>query len=319
MDSPSTLSRIFAEQSDEGTDLVDDHLQAGVLASLFGGASPAKFDRFVLLEPIGRGAMGTVFAAYDPKLDRKIALKVMRDDDEKARRRHLREARALARVAHPNVVAVHDAGEHEASLFVAMELVEGTTLAEHLESQPRSSREIVELFIEAGHGLAAAHAADVVHRDFKPANVMVGDDGRVRVADFGLALSSSESDAHSQASGGGSGETSHQRGAGTPMYMAPEQARGEEADARSDQFAFCVALVEALTGEVPFRSRTAAERLDKIEAGLESTKRPIPLGLRRIVRRGLAFRPAERFPDLPRSSPIKSARGDCCSSGSRPR
>jgi len=298
VDSPSTLSRFFAERSDEGTDVVDDHLEAGVLASLFGKTSPAKFDRFVLLEPIGRGAMGTVFAAYDPKLDRRIALKVMRDDDEKARRRHLAEARALAQVNHPNVVAVHDAGEHEDSLYVAMELVDGATLAEHLSSKSPAPKEIVRLFIEAGQGLVAAHAAGVVHRDFKPANVMVGDDRRVRVADFGLALSSTESQAHSQTSGEEGDETSRRRGAGTPMYMAPEQARGEDADARSDQFAFCVALVEALTGEVPFRSRSAVERLEKIEAGLGATERPLPLGVRRIVRRGLASRPSERFADM---------------------
>ena len=298
MSSPSTLSRLLGGRANESLDLVDEHLQANVLHSLFETAPPAKFDRFVLLEPVGGGAMGTVFAAYDPKLDRRIALKVMRSGDELGRKRHLAEARALARVNHPNVVAVHDAGEHGDSLYVAMELVEGTSLATHLEQQQLPVRQIVRLFTDAARGLAAAHAAGVVHRDFKPANVLVGTDGRVRVADFGLAKAAAASPAPEHLVSGDDADSHTVAGAGTPLYMAPEQTRGESVDARSDQFAFFVALVEALTGEVPFASRTALERLEKIDAGLGTTARPIPRSLLRLARVGLSPRPSERFADM---------------------
>ncbi|MCB9570262.1 MAG: serine/threonine protein kinase [Myxococcales bacterium] len=235
------------------------------------------FGRYTLLRPLGRGGMGTVYAAYDEELDRKIAIKLLRGDPrERASEGEgagagegahhlLGEAQALARLSHPNVVQIYDVGVIGGQVFLAMEYVQGKTLREWEREAPRSWREVVALFRQAGEGLAAAHDAGLVHRDFKPDNVLVGEDGRVRVLDFGLAarrergatgegdelsartLSSiSRSDLRS-ASATGVTRTL----VGTPAYMSPEQHLRLEADGRSDLFAFCVALYEALHGERP--------------------------------------------------------------------
>jgi serine/threonine protein kinase len=148
--------------------------------------------RFTILDIVGAGGMGQVYAAYDPQLDRRVALKVLHTpDDEVARQRLVREAQALARLSHPNVVGVHEVGAHEGRVFVAMEFVEGETLKDwarsHAPGEPDRMRRALELLLHAGRGLAAAHAAGLVHRDVKPGNILVGRDGRVRVADFGLA------------------------------------------------------------------------------------------------------------------------------------
>jgi eukaryotic-like serine/threonine-protein kinase len=149
--------------------------------------------RYVLLQPIGQGGMGIVYGAYDPELDRKVALKVLhrdqshRDNDTQGALRLVREARAMASSSHPNVVSVHDVGTVRGRVFIAMELVDGQSLTQWLAAQPRPWREVVRVFVEAGRGLAAAHTVGMVHRDFKPDNVLVGKDGRVRVTDFGLA------------------------------------------------------------------------------------------------------------------------------------
>ena len=147
------------------------------------------FGRYKIVRRIGSGGMGTVYEAFDPTLDRRVALKVLHDrvEDEEAEQRLLREAQAMARLSHPNVVTVHDAGMHDGRPYVAMEFVDGDDLRTGLQRDVRDWREIVDLFLEAGTGLAAAHAAGLVHRDFKPGNIMVGNDGRVRVTDFGLA------------------------------------------------------------------------------------------------------------------------------------
>ena len=153
----------------------------------------SNLGRYVIIEPIGSGGMGTVYRAYDPQLNRGVALKILsvKQADlqaaERAKARLIREAQALAQLSHPNVVAVHDAGTFEDDVFIAMELVEGKTLNEWMKEQKRSVKEILEVMIAAGRGLSAAHKAGLVHRDFKPGNVIVGDDGRVRVLDFGLA------------------------------------------------------------------------------------------------------------------------------------
>ncbi|MBA2538411.1 MAG: protein kinase, partial [Deltaproteobacteria bacterium] len=192
-----------------------------------------KIGRYVVGETLGMGGMGIVYAARDPELHREVAVKVMRPDFARAHpdaaKRILREARAMAKLAHPNVVAVHDVGTIDTQLFVAMERVSGTNLREWLGAAPRTLAEIVKVFTEAGRGLVAAHDAGIVHRDFKPDNVLVGTDGRARVTDFGLAHEAGEDDDSM---------------VGTPAYMAPEQHEGRNVDARTDQFGFAVALYE---------------------------------------------------------------------------
>ncbi|HKV12684.1 MAG TPA: serine/threonine-protein kinase, partial [Thermoanaerobaculia bacterium] len=276
-----------------------------------GGLLPrgTAIGRYVILDRIGGGGMGVVYTGYDPELDRKVALKLLRPDraaGEAARLRLLREAQAIARLSHPNVVAVHDAGTFGNQVFLAMEYVEGTTLRRWLDEERRPWGEVVERFLLAGRGLAAAHAAGLVHRDFKPDNVLLGTDGRVRVADFGLARAVGEAGPEEPASAESGGILSSpitQLGmaVGTPAYMAPEQLRGERADARSDQFSFCVALWEALYGERPFPGETTGEVVKAVERG---AVRDVPAGsrvpdrLRQALRRGLAADPAARYPAL---------------------
>jgi tetratricopeptide (TPR) repeat protein/predicted Ser/Thr protein kinase len=268
---------------------------AGPLGQLERGAAVG---RYLILDRVGGGGMGVVYAGYDPELDRKVALKLLRPDrsEESSRLRLLREAQAIARLSHPNVIAVHDAGTFGDDVFLAMELVPGTTLGRWLEGEPRPWREVVERFLAAGRGLAAAHAAGLVHRDFKPDNVLLGEDGRVLVADFGLARpagAEEERTGESPAAGdigdiGGIGGilasplTEWGVVLGTPAYMAPEQLRGEAADARSDQFSFCVALWEALYGERPFAGGSAR----------------VPGWLRQVLACGLAEDPALRHPSM---------------------
>ena len=223
----------------------------------------------MILGLVGRGGMGDVYAAYDPELDRKIALKLLNGgrsgsgSPAPSRGRLLKEAKSIARLTHPNVIVVHDAGTIDDRVFIAMEFVEGQTLATWLGGKPRTWSEVREIFLSAGRGLAAAHTARIVHRDFKPQNVMVADDGAVRVMDFGLASDSSDTD-------GGPVEPVRAEVAdfasttalaltrtgslvGTPAYMAPEQFKGEAADARTDQFSFCVRSTRRFTASAPSR------------------------------------------------------------------
>jgi serine/threonine protein kinase len=229
---------------------------------------------FVILGTLGEGGMGVVYAAYDQRLDRKVAVKRMRSDHrdesiaQSRRRMLLREAQALARLNHPNVVAVHDVLEVEGRVYVAMEYVPGSTLSTWVRKQKRSWREIVDSFLWAGRGLAAAHRAGLIHRDFKPDNVLVGDDGRVRVTDLGLVLASDSELPEPVVPRSGRATTAvplsnelteHGDVVGTPGYVAPELYRGERANERADQFSFCVALYEALHGHKPFPGGTALE------------------------------------------------------------
>ncbi len=307
-----------------------------------GLARGEQIGRYLVLGRVGRGGMGEVYAAHDPELDRKVALKLLHLESDhgegRARTRMLREAQAMARLVHPNTLTVHDVGEHGGRVFLAMEFIEGETLGAWLAKRARSWREVLPIFVAAGKGLAAAHGAGLVHRDFKPDNVMLADDGRVLVMDFGLAraeLAQPELDGSVDASALGEdleatlaveADTSPpapqkpktarlhvsssalstsvtQVGAllGTPAYMAPEQLRGQVVDARADQWAYCVAFYEALYGQRPFPTSSLA---DLIGAVLGSPPLPPPPSrsapnwLHRIILRGLSRKPEDRWPSL---------------------
>ncbi len=269
-----------------------------------------RVGRYEIVRPLGAGGMGIVYLAYDPTLDRPIALKLLRPELRSAQARLLREGQSVARLAHPNVVRVFDIGSDGDDLFVAMEYIDGETLGGWLAAERRQPRAIFELFAAAGRGLAAAHAAGLVHRDFKPDNVLVGRDGRVVVTDFGLArLDADETPTTPAAPGAGTLPltlTLTRTGSllGTPAYMSPEQLRGEIADARSDQFSFCVAHWEALFGSRPFRiprSASLEEVRHAVEGGVAEPATPIPPALvpaERALRRGLSVDPRDRFPEV---------------------
>jgi serine/threonine-protein kinase len=262
-------------------------------------------DHFIVLDRIGEGGFGTVVAAYDPDLDRKVAVKLLRSQagDTDRQVRLFREAQSMARLSHPNVAAVYEVGLAEDRVFIAMEYVQGVTLRDWLAQEPRSHAEILATFIAAGRGLAAAHAAGIVHRDFKPGNVMVGDDGRPRVVDFGLARSpSGTSMAPLEGMPRGAVVDRTRTGAfvGTPAYCPPEQQLGQATDARSDQFSFCVALSEALSGVHPFAGDTPAEISTAIVEGKRAVSGgSIPPWLRPILERGMQPARKDRFADMP--------------------
>ena len=277
-------------------------------------AAGAEVARYQILGLLGAGGMGAVYRAYDPQLARPVALKLLQrvaarahDDSSThaAQQRLLREAQAMAQVAHPNLVMVFEVGAHEGHIYLAMEYVEGTTLRGWLDHQPRPVAEILRVFGEAGQGLAAAHRAGLVHRDFKPANVLVSTAGRVQVTDFGLARASGAVDALGQTRPPTDALAVDltQTGAimGTPAYMAPEQFEGGPTDPRTDQFAFCVALYEALFGRRPFSGQTGIEIMSAVLAGRMDPVPPRPgvsRGLVTVLQRGLARDPQQRFADM---------------------
>lgn len=252
--------------------------------------------------------MGVVMAAYDPELDRKVALKLIRPERKGnlAQSRMLREAQAMAKLSHPNVVQIYDVGAFGDQTYLAMELIDGSTIRTWLDSEPRAWPEILEAFIAAGRGLAAAHEHGIVHRDFKPDNVLVSEDGRVRVADFGIAGWSGDEvadDAEHAVAHSFLRQPLTSTGAviGTPRYMAPEQHAGEPAGVEADQFSFCVALHEALFGALPFAGGTVTEIVAEIEARrvhVPPDARYVPSWLGRLVRKGLAFNPEDRHPSV---------------------
>ena len=282
-----------------------------------GMTGPFRIGRFTAVRQLGAGGMGVVYLAYDEQLDRKVAIKLLQERPSSAtgslgHARLLREAQAMAHVSHPNVAAVYEVGKLGEQVFVAMEFVEGKTLTQWLSAETRDWRAVVEMFCQAGRGLAAAHAAELVHRDFKPENVIVGDDGRARVLDFGLARASKElptvppaeiSSAELRMSSSLSAQLT-QAGSlvGTPAYMSPEQYVRAAIDARSDQFSFCVSLFEGLYGSRPFWGQTLAELMAAITRGkvrVPRQHRPVPAFVHEAVVRGLNVDPARRWPDMP--------------------
>ncbi|WAS91235.1 serine/threonine-protein kinase [Nannocystis punicea] len=266
---------------------------------------PVRIGRFTVLGQVGRGAMGVVYACYDDLLDRKVAVKLLKTtaagDPAAGQVRLLREAQALARLDHPNVVAIHDVGTFEDRVYLAMEFVDGQTLGAWTTAAPRSWRDILAVVLAAGEGLAAAHAKGLVHRDIKPDNIMVGADGRVRLMDFGLARADPSAPPPSEATGGVSAVTLTSTGSimGTPAFMAPEQFLGEAVDARSDQFALCATAWEALYGQRPFAGETLAALMASVTAGVVTPppRARAPQWLRRVLGRGLARDRAARFAD----------------------
>jgi serine/threonine protein kinase len=285
---------------------------AGASARIAAAAPDGELmGRYRIERELGAGAMGLVHAAVDLDLERRVALKVLRSDapGPSACERLLREARAMARLAHPNVVTVYDVGATGGRGFVAMELIDGETLAEWLDASARPLAAILDAFLAAGRGLAAAHAAGIVHRDFKPRNVLRGRDGRIAVTDFGLArdiaaASPAVDRASSAAIAPRASSQAHKLTAtgsllGTPAYMAPEQWRGADITPATDQFAYCVALWEAIAGERPFPADRGNELCAQIARGpTASGARRIPRRIRSALRRGLDLDPMRRWPSM---------------------
>jgi hypothetical protein len=304
----STVDMSMAGERAPTDPIAMERARARIERALFGQAPPARLARYVVLDAVAGGGMGMVYAAYDPELDRKVALKVLhpsRAHQDNAHERLLQEARALARLDHPNVVKVHDVLAHDGQIVVVMTLLDGETLAAW-EAAPHPWRDVVAAYLQAGEGLAAAHSVDVIHRDFKPSNAIIRSSGEVQVLDFGLARVTTDGD-------GGPGAGPVVRGnaltgrtisgafVGTPAYAAPEQLAGEPSTASSDQFSFCVALHHALEGVFPFPGRSIAELTASIRHGRlrGSSDRHVPAWLRHIVRRGLSWDPAQRFESMP--------------------
>jgi tetratricopeptide (TPR) repeat protein len=297
--------------------------------------------RYIIVDQLGSGGMGVVYKAFDPELGRTVALKLLKTEPGGTggqRDRLLREAQALARLSHPNVIAVHDVGTFQADVFVAMEFVEGQSMREWLKRKPRSQRALLDVFLAAGQGLVAAHRASLVHRDFKPDNVIVGNDGRVRVLDFGLARDantdaepegqqpadaeppldataaarprprSTTPSAEEESSTSSSGRdrllsplTRAGTIMGTPRFMAPEQCLGEPLDERADQFSFCVTLYFALYDQFPFAGDTPQKYEDNLVYGRIQEPPPgarVPRWLRQVLLRGLSVRPEARWPSM---------------------
>jgi tetratricopeptide (TPR) repeat protein len=271
-----------------------------------------RLGRFTLTRLLGRGGMGEVWAARDPELDREVAIKLLYVDlggmDHERQARLRREAQAMARVNHPNIVRIYELGADGDRLFCAMELVEGETLRSWLKT-PRTWRETLQVVLAAGRGVAAAHAAGLVHRDVKPDNVMIARDGRILVADFGLAkLAGMSSEPAPPATGSvdrdpGGHVSLTRTGAflGTPMYMSPEVLEARDGDALSDQFSFCVMAYEALYRSLPFRGSTLGELVDSVyeePATPPPGRKAAPRGIWRCIRRGLTVAQEGRWPTM---------------------
>lgn len=271
-------------------------------------------DRYVVLNRLGQGGMGDVYAAWDPVLDRKVALKLLKAEHQASgiadelRLRLMREAQALARMSHPNVVTVHDVGMVDGQVYVAMEFVEGQTLTKWLAEKPRSWREILGVFLEAGEGLAAAHDSGVTHRDFKPDNVVISKTGRARVMDFGLAHAHENQPEKATAPLTDTPTGSMRRRItlpgimlGTPAYMSPEAMYGQQTDPRSDEFSFAIALYEALYGYRPFEGETAPAVAAEIQLGrvrAPPRKTAVPRRIFQLLQKALRTNPDERFQTL---------------------
>jgi serine/threonine protein kinase len=243
----------------------------------------------MLIRMLGAGGMGAVYEAHDTELDRRVAIKLLRErwsEKGSSSEQIRREAKAMAKLAHPNVVAVYDVGVAEKQPYLTMELIEGITLSAWLGEQPRRWRQVLDVFIRAGRGLAAAHAAGIVHCDFKPENVLIAKTGRVCITDFGVAA--------------GEWEGHPRRITGTPAYMAPEQMSLGPIDSRTDIFAFCVAVFEALYDTRPFTGQTLEALHDAIHSQHvnASVRVGAPSWVHAVLLRGLRAIPEQRYPTM---------------------
>ena len=274
-----------------------------------GAGSGLLGDRYRLLEPLGAGGMGVVYAAFDTKLSRKVAVKRLRETGvgtpaEKRRGRFLREAQLLASLSHPNVLTVHDVGGADRELYVVMELVDGASVSGWLVATRPRWRAILDVFLQAGRGLVAAHALGIVHRDIKPDNILVAKNGRVLVGDFGLAglagnLTPAGDATPENAAAAPSSLTQTGTVLGTPAYMSPEQHDGKPGDALSDQFSFAVSLYESLHGRRPFAGRTASEIATATRSGqLAPGGDGVPHALDRVLSTALQPDPGRRFASM---------------------
>ena len=287
--------------------VVDETIQHAPPSALVVGTT---LGRYIVVSRIGEGGMGEVVRAYDPKLQREVAIKRLHTGklDPEGEARLMREAQAMAQLSHPNVVSVYDVDRTEYGVVLAMELVEGETLRDWIRREHRVS-EILEMMAQAGRGLEAAHAIELVHRDFKPANVLCGRQGQIKVTDFGLARPREASDSdepsarvlreHDLPDSLSSPVTHHGATLGTPAYMAPEQHGDSSPDPRSDQFAFCVTTWEALYGSRPFKGTRIQMALSKRE-GPPPPPSPsrVPRRIYDILARGLAHEPEDRWPSM---------------------
>ncbi|MEM7157536.1 MAG: serine/threonine-protein kinase [Myxococcota bacterium] len=292
----------------DAQDLRSRVMMASLAGRLFEAKEPVCVGRFRVLRTLGHGGMGIVYAADDPTLQRQVALKILRPERhgaEEGRARMVREGRAMAKLDHPGVLRIFEVGEIDDQVYVVMELAEGGTLGDWLTTKPRSLDAILDRFLEAGAGLAAAHERDLVHRDFKPHNVFIRGDGRACVGDFSLARPIDPGDdwgledAELDTEDGARMTPASSAFAGTPGYMPPEQVAGLPVDARADQYAFCVALHEALHGARPERQTTTRDAEPSPRSSSSSRGRPVPRALRVAIERGLRPRAAERFEDMP--------------------
>lgn len=287
-------------------DFEEQRLLAELQASMFGTQDPVQLGRYAIGRRLGSGAMGVVYEAEDPRLRRRVALKVLHPDlravhASRGHQRLRREAQTLSQVSHPNVIDVYDVGESKGRVYLAMELVDGVSLDTWLSERRHNAAEILAVFAQAGRGLAAAHEAGVIHRDFKPSNVSVDRHGRVRVLDFGLAKaqavgpSTDDADVPAQTS---LHTTRDDALVGTPRYMAPELFRGQPATERSDQYGFCVALFESLFGRMPFdEDEMLASKL--AGTGMAWPSRPgVSRRVQRALQRGLSPDPSRRFASM---------------------
>lgn len=259
-----------------------------------------RIGRFTIQRELGRGGMGAIFAAHDDRLERDVAIKVLHHDGPDARQRLVREAKALAKLQHPNVVTIFEVGEENEDVYIVMEMVHGRTLRDCLKDE-RDWQSTLALLDQAGRGLAAAHRAGLVHRDFKPDNVMVDEEGRCLVLDFGLAKPENTLEAPPSANTPLNNLTISGAVLGTPRYMAPEQFRGDPSDPSTDQFAFALVVFEALYGIEPFEGATFQELCvavlgDKLVAPPEDSAIPQPI--RHAISRALSNSQSDRFPSM---------------------
>ena len=317
------LMRIFGSDAEASGDhwptLHDDE----PLEDRGSGSRPIEAEvalgRYLVIGEIGRGAMGVVLRAYDPRLQREVALKCIQPGEmsSETQARLVREAQAMARLSHPNVVGVHDVELIDDQFVMTMEYVEGVDLETWL-GERRTWREVIDVFVRAGRGLAAAHRAGLLHRDFKPANVLVSSEGEVKVTDFGIALSASRPmnevsvevarsvEIEDAAFAEAGSLTEDGVVVGTPAYMPPEQFKAVELTPAADQYAFCVSLWQALSSELPFvpRRRGRGDVTGLIELKLGGPPRwpasapAVPRRFVEAVSRGLRARPGERWASM---------------------